>query len=155
AAFGGKKEVMMSVAPGKVFQGGTYTGNVVSTAAADATLEFIQSGKVFSQINKVGGIIMAGIGEILNRYSIPHFINGTPAMFGIVYTDTQPRDWRDLHNADWDLYETITDHMVENGVMPDSDGFEPYFLCVDHTEEDAAETLQAFENGLKHALSKK
>jgi glutamate-1-semialdehyde aminotransferase len=75
-------------------------------------------------------------------------------MFGITFMDTQPRDWRDLFKADWDLYETITDHMIEKGVMPDPDGFEPYFLCVDHTEEDVAETLQAFEDGLKIALNK-
>jgi glutamate-1-semialdehyde 2,1-aminomutase len=154
AAFGGKKEVMMSVGPGKVFHGGTYTGNVVSTAAADATLEYIQSGKAFRQLNKVGGILIAGIGEILRRYSIPHFIHGAPAMFGITYMETAPRDWRDLKRADWDLYETITAHMIENGVMPDPDGFEPYFLCVDHTEEDAAEALQAFEEGVKFALKK-
>jgi len=155
AAFGGKKEVMMSVGPGKVFHGGTYTGNVVSTAAADATLEYIQSGKVFAQLNKVGGMLMAGIGEILRRHGIPHFIHGAPAMFGITYMETQPRDWRDLKTADWDLYETITDYMVEKGVMPDPDGFEPFFLCADHTEEDAAETLQAFEDGVKHALKQK
>ena len=70
------------------------------------------------------------------------------------YWATLPRDWRELHKADWDLYETITGHMIENGVMPEQDGFEPYFLCADHTEEDAAETLQAFENGLKFALGK-
>ena len=75
-------------------------------------------------------------------------------MFGITFMETQPRDWRDLFEADWDLYETITSYMIDNGVMPDADGFEPYFLCVDHTEEDAAETLQAFEDGLKLALSK-
>jgi len=154
AAFGGKKEVMMSIRPGKVFQGGTYTGNVVSTAAADATLEYIQTGKVFEQINKVGGLLMEGIHEILNRYGIPHFINGAPAIFGITFMDTQPRDWRDLFKADWDLYETITNHMIEKGVMPEPDGFEPYFLCADHTKEDAAETLQAFEDGLKLALGK-
>ena len=45
----------------KVFQGGTYTGNVVSTAAADATLEFIQTGKVFEQINMVGGMLIEGM----------------------------------------------------------------------------------------------
>ena len=68
-------------------------------------------------------------------------------MFGITFTDTQPRDWRDLFKADWDLYETITNHMIENGVMPDPDGFEPYFLCVDHTVEDAAETVERIPIG--------
>jgi glutamate-1-semialdehyde 2,1-aminomutase len=154
AAIGGKKDVMMSMRPGQVIHTGTYNGNVVSTAAADATLEFIQSGKVFEQLNKVGGILIAGIGEILNRHGVPHFINGTPAMFGITFMDRQPKDWRDLFEADWELYETITNYMIENGVMPESDGFEPYFLCADHTEGDAAETLEVFEDGLKLALGK-
>lgn len=155
AAFGGKKEFMMSVGPGKVFHGGTYTGNVVSTAAADATLEYMQSGKVFPQLEKVGGILMSGIDEILNRYGVPHFISGVPSMFGVIFAEQQPSDWRELYKADWDLYEEITNHMIEeHGVMPDPDGFEPYFLCVDHTEEDAAKTLEAFEDGLKHALGK-
>jgi glutamate-1-semialdehyde 2,1-aminomutase len=155
AAFGGKKEFMMSVGPGKVFHGGTYTGNVVSTAAADATLEYMQSGKVFPQLEKVGGILMSGIDEILNRYGVPHFISGVPSMFGVIFAEQQPTDWRELYKADWDLYEEITNHMIEeHGVMPDPDGFEPYFLCADHTEEDAAKTLEAFEDGLKHALGK-
>ncbi len=155
AAFGGRKDVMMSVGPGKVFHGGTYTGNVVSTAAADATLEFMQSGQVFPQLEKVGTMLMKGIDEILNRHGIPHFISGVPAVFGIIYAEQKPRDWRDLHKADWDLYETITSHMIdEYGVMPEPDGFEPYFLCSDHTVEDAAETLEAFEAGVKHALGK-
>ena len=98
AAIGGKKEIMMTFGPGKVFQGGTYTGNVVSTAAADATLEFMQSGKVFPQIEKVGSMLMEGIAEILTRYDVPHVINGVPAMFGICLTETQPKDWRDLHH---------------------------------------------------------
>jgi glutamate-1-semialdehyde 2,1-aminomutase len=154
AAFGGKKEIMMAVGPGKVFHGGTYTGNVVSTAAADATLEFMQSGKVFPQLEKVGGMLMEGIDEILNRYSIPHIISGVPAMFGILYTESMPKDWRDLNTmVDWNLYETITNHMIEEyGVMPESDGFEPYFLCSDHTVADAELTLEAFEAGVKVAL---
>ncbi len=153
AAIGGGKDIMMTLAPGKVFQGGTYTGNVVSTAAADATLEFMQSGQVFPQIEKVGRTIMEGIDEILNRYSIPHFINGVPAMFGIALAEKQPKDWRDLHEfCDWEMLEGIHGHMIENGVMPEQDGFEPYFLCSDHTMEDAAETLQAFEDGVKHML---
>ncbi len=152
AAIGGYRDIMMTMGPGKVFQGGTYTGNVISTAAADAVLEYMQMGNVFPQLEKVGGILMTGIAEILNRHSVPHVINGVPAMFGICFTNQQPRDWRDLQTCDWDMYEAIAEYMVTQGVMPETDGFEPYFLCSDHTEENAAETLQAFEDGLKLAL---
>lgn len=154
AALGGKKEIMMTIKPGQIFHGGTYTGNVVSTAAADATLEYIQTGKVFEQIDHVGGMLMEGIAEILNRYGMAHHIHGTPGIFGITMGEQRPKDWRDAQLADWDLYEKIVLHMIENGVMPEPDGHEPWFLCADHTEEDAAETLQKFEDGVQDALGK-
>lgn len=156
AAIGGKKEIMMTFGPGKVFQGGTYTGNVVSTAAADATLEYMQTGNVFPQIEKVGTMLMEGISEILTRHNMPHVINGVPAMFGVCLTEQKPKDWRDLHEmCDWDTLEAIHLHMLyKHGIFPEPDGYEPYFLCSDHTVEDAAETLQAFEDGVKHVLKK-
>ncbi len=154
AALGGKKEIMMAMGPGKVFQGGTYTGNVVSTAAADATLEFIQKGGVMSQIGKIGTTLMTGISEILHRYDIPHVINGVPGMFGVCLTERQPKDWRDLFEADWDTLAKIHMHMGENGIVVEEDGFEPYFLCADHSEEDAAKTLQAFEDGVRRVKGK-
>jgi glutamate-1-semialdehyde 2,1-aminomutase len=155
AAFGGKREIMMTLAPGKVFHGGTYTGNSVSTAAADAVLEYMQTGQVFPKIEKVGRMIMDGYHEICTRHDVPHIINGVPAMFGIAFmTDEPMHEWRDLHKADWEFYETVTHYMVEHGVMPDYDGMEPYFLCADHTEENVFTTLQVFEEGLKLALGK-
>jgi glutamate-1-semialdehyde 2,1-aminomutase len=155
AAIGGKKEIMMSIGPGKVFHGGTYTGNVVSTAAADATLEYIQTGKVFPQIDKVGGQLMSGIGEILTRHGIAHFLSGTPSLFGIILADRMPRDWRELHEANWDLYAAIANYLVDHGVLAEPDGFEPWFLCCDHTEANAGETLQKFEDGVRQALQQR
>jgi glutamate-1-semialdehyde 2,1-aminomutase len=152
AAIAGSKEIMMTIGPGKVAQGGTYTGNAVATSAADATLEFMRSGQVFPQIQKVGTVLMNGIGEILTRHSVPHRIHGVPAMFGITLSDFNPRDFRDLDNIDWDLYEVIAEHLIDNGIMPDPDGREPWFLCSDHTEADAAETLQKFEDAVQYAL---
>jgi glutamate-1-semialdehyde 2,1-aminomutase len=153
AAFGGKKEIMMTIGPGKVFHGGTYNGNVVSTAAADATLEFIQTQPVFENINKVGNMLMSGIGEILNHHGVPHHVTGVPGMFGICFREEKPRNWRELRECNWDLYESITQHLIARGVFPESDGMEPYFLCSDHTEADAALTLEAFEEGVKLALA--
>lgn len=155
AAIAGKRDVLMTLAPGKVFQGGTYTGNVVSTAAADAVLERMQSGYIFPQIEAVGKLLMQGFAEILTRHNVPHVINGVPAMFGIaLMTDEPLHEWRDLYKADWDLYETIAHYMIDRGVLPESDGFEPFFLCAKHSSEDAALTLQLFEEGLREALGK-
>jgi glutamate-1-semialdehyde 2,1-aminomutase len=146
---------MMMLEPGKVAHGGTYTGNVVGTAAADATLEFMKTGKVFENLNRVGAILMEGIGQILTRHGLAHHIHGTPAMFGITLCGRKPRDFRELYELpDWEMYKEIVMHLIENGVMPDPDGLEPWFLCSDHTNEDAAETLQKYEDAIKHVHKK-
>jgi glutamate-1-semialdehyde aminotransferase len=98
---------------------------------------------------------MKGIGEILTRHGVAHYVHGTPAMFGITLGEAKPKDFRDLYTLpDWKMYEAIGMHLVENGVMAEPDGLEPWFLCSDHTDEDAAETLQKYEDAVKHVLNK-
>ncbi|MEK7991003.1 MAG: guanitoxin biosynthesis PLP-dependent transaminase GntE, partial [Thiotrichaceae bacterium] len=79
SAVGGKREIMMMLAPGKVVHAGTYIGNIVVTAAADATLEYMQKNDVFGHLNKVGQLLMDGLDEILTRHTIPHHIHGVPS----------------------------------------------------------------------------
>ncbi len=154
AAFGGKKEIMMKLSQGGVFQGGTYTGNVVSTAAADATLERIQSGEVFAKIEQVGNILRNGFEEICARHSIPVVVSGAPGMFGICFAEQAPKDWRELMTQpNWELQEKVFDYMLNHGIMPEPGGIEPFFLCEAHSASDAEETLQRFEEGLAGALA--
>ncbi len=76
-------------------------------------------------------------------------------MFGITLSEKKPQDFRDLFELpDWKMYEHIAMHLIENGVMPDPDGLEPWFLCADHTDADAAETLQKYEDAVKYTLNK-
>lgn len=152
AAIGGRRDIMMTIQPGKVAHGGTYCGNAVGTAAADATLEYMQMGKVFPHLEFIGRQLMAGIDEILDRHSVPHKVHGVPAMFGITFGELVPRDFRELRQTDMQLYEHIGNHLVANGIMPDPDGREPWFLCVDHTDADVAETLQKFEDAVQSVL---
>jgi glutamate-1-semialdehyde aminotransferase len=41
--------------------------------------------------------------------------------------------------------------LIRRGVMPDSDGREPWFLCYRHDEQVVAETLAAFEGAVREA----
>jgi glutamate-1-semialdehyde aminotransferase len=41
--------------------------------------------------------------------------------------------------------------MIRRGVFPVDDALEPWFLSAAHTVEDAATTLQVFEEALKEA----
>ncbi len=152
AAIGGKKKIMETIAPGKVAHGGTYTGNVAGTAAADATLELIENEPIIDTINQRGQKLMDGIDAILTQADIPHYMTGVPTMFGyILGTDQKPTDFRGYMGGDGALYETIGEGLIERGVLPESDGREPWFMCYSHSEQDVADSLTAFEEAVKAA----
>jgi glutamate-1-semialdehyde 2,1-aminomutase len=153
AAIGGTNEVMGSVGPGRTAHGGTYCGNVVGTAAADATLEIIAAGKALRTVEARGKVLMEGIGSILTDAGYAHHIVGLPTMFGIVFSETVPADFRAWMKADHELYTAIMSAVVRRGAMPDPDGGEPWFLCEALSEKDVADTLSFFEDAVKEIKS--
>lgn len=155
AALAGKEEIMMTFAPGKVFHAGTYSGNMVSTAAADAVLEQIQSGRVFAHLEQIGRLFMAGLAEICTRHSLPYQISGAPAMFGFCFAEERPRDWRELMTkGNWALSRKVWAHLIANGVWPEPGGVEPFFICASHSAADIEKALTLFEDGVQLALQR-
>ncbi|MCR4406479.1 MAG: aspartate aminotransferase family protein [Anaerolineae bacterium] len=153
AVIGGKREVMNSVGPGRTAHGGTYCGNVVGTAAADATLEIIAQGHVLKTIEARGKALMKGIHGILTDADITHHILGVPSMFGIAFCEEEPTDYRSWSKADSDLYERIAMALVHRGAVPDPDGREPWFLCAALSEKDVDDTLNYFEDAVKEVMA--
>jgi glutamate-1-semialdehyde 2,1-aminomutase len=152
AAIAGKEEVMMTVEPGSLAHGGTYSGNVVGAAAADKTLEILEEQPILETINLRGKALMTGIADILTEAGIPHVITGVPSMFGIFLgKDEVPHDFRDYLAGDAEMYEAIGMGLNRRGIQPDSDGREPWFLCYSLSEADVDETLNAFNDAVKDA----
>ena len=152
AAIAGKEEVMMTIEPGSLAHGGTYSGNVVGVAAADKTLEILEEQPVLKTIAQHGKALMTGIDDILTEADIPHVITGVPSMFGIfLWKDEEPHDFRDYLAGDGELYEAIGMGLNQRGVQPDADGREPWFLCYSLTQADVDETLNVFNDAVKDA----
>jgi glutamate-1-semialdehyde 2,1-aminomutase len=149
AVIGGKKEIMDSVGPGRTAHGGTYCGNVVGTAAADATLEIIAQGDVLKTVEARGKALSAGISNILTDAGLAHQILGVPSMFGITFGEEKPTDYRTWAETDNELYEEIMMSLVDKGAVPDPDGREPWFLCAALSEKDVEDTLNYFEEAVK------
>jgi glutamate-1-semialdehyde 2,1-aminomutase len=152
AAFGGKEEVMNTIEPGRVAHGGTYSGNVVGAAAADATLEILENEPVIETIFKRGQRLMDGIDEILTEVlpDTPHRLIGPPPIFGLILgTSEEPADFRAYQEGDAELYERLMMALVERGAMPDADGREPWFLSYSHGDEEISQTLTAFADAVK------
>jgi glutamate-1-semialdehyde 2,1-aminomutase len=154
AAIAGKDAVMMTIEPGSTAHGGTYSGNVVGTAAAEATLDILENEPVIETINERGTVLMDGLSEILTERNIPHSVIGVPSMFGLLLgKEETPWEFRDYLEGDAALYEAIGMELCRRGVMPDADGREPWFLCYTHSQSDVGETLSVFNEAVKAVVS--
>jgi len=150
AAIAGKDEVMLTLEPGGVAQGGTYTGNFVGVAAAAATLELMEKEPVLTTIAQRGKVLMSGLGEILSDAGIEHHLIGHPSMFGLAFgAGDPPVDFRGYLQTDTHFYERVMTELAEFGALPDLDGREPWFLSYSHSERDIADTLGWFEQAVK------
>lgn len=154
AAIAGKREVMGVIVRGQTSHAGTYCGNVVGMAAADATLELLEDGSVLRAIAERGRRLQDGLSRVLSEAGLPHVVSGPPAMFGILLTTQQdPREFRDFARVNETLYTKVMMHLIANGAMPDPDDREPWFLCYSHSEEDVDRTLEFFADAVKKALA--
>jgi glutamate-1-semialdehyde 2,1-aminomutase len=141
---------MSIIGPGSVAHGGTYVGNVAGAAAADVTLDILETQDILGSIARRGERLMHGIDCILTDAGIPHVMMGPPQMFGfVVGIDSPPRDYRDCLNGDNALYEHIMMQTIERGAIAEPDYREPWFLCYEHSDADIDETLNAYADAVK------
>ncbi len=148
AAFGGKREIMSIIGYG-VAQGGTYTNNKPGVAAAYATLRLLKEKPILQTIQKRGQRLMDGLKDIFEENNVPVVMSGTGAMFSFavgVEAVTCQRDWS---KSDQDYYLKLVEAAMEQGVMPDHDAREPWFLCYEHTDAIIDETLNVYADVVK------
>ena len=152
AAFAGTDEVM-SVLPDKVSHGGTYAGNRVAAAAAVATLKILRDTEAIATVHAVGSAVQGELREVLNTRGLPHVFTGHPSMFGIMFTDVAPTEYRDWAKSDHDLYDAVAVGMHARGAMPEPDSREPWFFCEAHAREDIVDRVATiFSDSLDAAL---
>jgi glutamate-1-semialdehyde 2,1-aminomutase len=151
AAFGGKREVMDIIGKG-VAHGGTYAGNTIGVAAVEKTLEILSSTDALDRVAEHGRRLQKGISDVLEGKGLPFVFTGHPSMFSFLFTESQPKGYRDWAGSNHALYDEIMMALISRGVMPDPDSREPWFISSAHTEQDAADTLTAFEQAVGAAL---
>jgi len=152
AAFGGRRDVM-SMLPKHVSHGGTYAGNRVAAAAAVKVLSIIRDTDALVTIRRTGERIQAGLDEVLRRRGQTYVFTGHPSMFGVMFAESLPTDYRGWAGTDHELYDTIAGFKIACGVMPEPDSREPWFVCEAHSRGgDVDRIISTFEQALDEAL---
>ncbi|TCO39356.1 4-aminobutyrate aminotransferase/(S)-3-amino-2-methylpropionate transaminase [Rathayibacter tanaceti] len=109
AAVTGRAEIMDAVQPGGI--GGTFGGNPVSTAAALATFEAIESEGLLEEAQRVERALQARIGDWAERFAVVGEVRGKGAMWGVelVHPGTKRQNPEAL--------TAILKHATTNGVI--------------------------------------
>jgi len=145
AAFGGRSEVMASIAPdGPVYQAGTLSGNPVAMAAGLATLEQIDEPGFYESLSARTRELTAGLAAAAGDAGVAVAVENQGGMFGLVFTEDGPvRSYAQVAAADIDRFRQFFHGMLEAGVYLAPSAFEAGFVSAAHSTEDIETTLAA------------
>ena len=145
AAFGGRAEIMASIAPdGPVYQAGTLSGNPVAMAAGLATLELIDAPGFYEHLGERTKQLTDGLAEAAAEADIPLCVEQLGGMFGFVFTESGPvRSFAQVAAADIERFRAFFHGMLDEGVYLAPSAFEAGFVSAAHGESEIQQTLDA------------
>lgn len=145
-AYGGRKEVMETVAPlGPAYQAGTMAGNPASMLAGIACLEVLKQPGVYEEMDRLGAILEKGILEAAEKHSVTITVNRLKGALTIYFTDEKVENYEQAENSDGEMFGRFFKLMLEKGVNLAPSKYEAWFLTTEHKEEDIVETLAAVD----------
>ncbi|HET7291445.1 MAG TPA: aspartate aminotransferase family protein [Vicinamibacteria bacterium] len=152
AAIGGREDILRHYRPGDVTHGGTYTAGGMALAAAERTLRILRDTDALDRVSGYGGRMQDGMARVLRKRGIPHCFAGHPSMGGLFFREQAPTNYRDWKLSDYTFYDTLAQHLIENGVLCEPDSREPWFVSAAHDEACLEHTLRVFEAGVDATL---
>ncbi|MFJ8460664.1 glutamate-1-semialdehyde 2,1-aminomutase [Lysinibacillus xylanilyticus] len=149
-AYGGRKEIMDTVAPlGPAYQAGTMAGNPASMQAGIACLEVLQAPGIYDEMDRLGGILEEGILAAAQKHDVTITVNRLKGALTIYFTAVTVENYEQAENSDGEIFGRFFKLMLEQGVNLAPSKYEAWFLTIAHTEADILETIKAVD----HAFS--
>ena len=145
AAFGGRADIMSSIAPdGPVYQAGTLSGNPVAMAAGLTTLQLIDAPGFYESLSKQTKRLTDGLAAGAADTGIPVSVEQEGGMFGLVFTADGPvRSYAQVAAADIERFKQFFHGMLAEGVYLAPSAFEAGFVSAAHGDEEIDTTLEA------------
>ena len=145
-AFGGRRDVMETVAPlGSTYQAGTLSGNPLAMAAGAATLEVLGAPGVYERLESLAAAAARGLEEAASAGDAPFTLNRVGAMMTLFFCEGPVASFADAKPADTALYARYWRHMLENGVYLAPSQFEAAMISLALTDDDIAAAAAAAE----------
>lgn len=144
-AYGGRREIMESIAPaGPVYQAGTLSGNPLAVAAGLTTLRLLhETPGIYEQLEVRSKRLFEGLKAAASRHGISVTGHQVGAMFSLYFTDEDVWDYADAKAADAERFGRFFHEMLDRGVYLAPSAFEALFPGLRHDDAIIDQTLKA------------
>ncbi|MFN8619253.1 MAG: aminotransferase class III-fold pyridoxal phosphate-dependent enzyme [Chloroflexota bacterium] len=149
SAIAGKRAIMdtlMKPPPAGAIQGGTYAGNVIGLAAADATLGILSQPDFYPALVARAEGFYAELQAMFDRSPVPAHVAHAGVMFAVYLGTREPvTDYATIRGLDQDLRRRYFSAVIERGVYFHTD----FSVSSAHTDEQLAQVLQRMEDAAR------
>jgi glutamate-1-semialdehyde 2,1-aminomutase len=146
AAIGMTEELAQIVADGTVHQYGTFNGNPLVMAAAEAALTEVLSGEAYEHFERANRRLLEGCQEIIDSHGLPAYTEGLGAKACVIFSPERMYEYRDyLTQVDDDLSTLAWLYHMNHGIFMTPGVEEEWTLSIAHGDEDLQRYLDAFE----------
>jgi glutamate-1-semialdehyde 2,1-aminomutase len=145
AAFGGRADIMGSIAPdGPVYQAGTLSGNPVAMAAGLATLTQLDQPGFYEALSERTEQLASGLEAAAKDAKVSISVERAGGMFGFMFTENSPvRSFAQVSAADVDRFKAFFHGMLAEGIYLAPSAFEAGFVSAAHGDDEISATLNA------------
>src|SRR5919199_4208400 len=145
-AIGVTDELAALMADGRVRQQGTFNGNPLVMAAAQATLTEVLTDAAYAKLHAANQRLMAGCERVIADYGLPAHTVGMGSKGCVVFSSEPVREYRDyLEKIHHDLSDLAWLYHMNHGIFMTPGRDEEWTLSVAHTDAHLARYLEAFE----------
>jgi glutamate-1-semialdehyde 2,1-aminomutase len=153
AAYGGRRDLMMHVAPaGPMYQAGTLSGNPLAMAAGLATIKTLTPA-LHDRIARRTTELVEGMRAIAARQGVPFTASSIGTMWGFFFHPGPVRSYEDAKRSDVALFRRVFHAALDRGVYFAPSAFEAAFMSAAHGPTEIAETLERFDTALTLAAA--
>ena len=132
---------------------GTFSGNPMSLAAGNATIDFlIQNPQIYVEMAAKGESLRSSFNEFARRKGLPGTMTGVASLSQVHLREPPINNLRDLLEQDFDALRDFQLHLRYNGVF--TPGFHWACLSAVHSEQDIERAVEAHQVSLEGCLSK-
>lgn len=154
SAVAGRREIMTAVSEGPVRTRGTYNGNPVAVAAANAVLAELErrGDELYGELERRGALLAAGIERSAHKHGVPLRVVRVGSVLSLLWgLDKEPVSYREVAESDVESLSRLDEQLTLRGIYT-MEGKRMYVSAA-HTDEDIELTIQAFDQTLPAVAS--